>query len=115
VQVVSNVLSNAAKYTQNNGDINLSLSTYIDQAVIIVSDNGIGFNPEDKESLFELFTQAKRSADRSQGGLGLGLALVKNIVRLHDGTVSCNSEGLGLGSQFTITFPLHSNGLPNAD
>jgi PAS domain S-box-containing protein len=115
VQVVSNVLSNAAKYTQNNGDINLSLSTYIDQAVIIVSDNGIGFNPEDKESLFELFTQAKRSADRSQGGLGLGLALVKNIVRLHDGTVSCSSEGLGLGSQFTITFPLHSNELPNAD
>lgn len=109
VQIVTNVLNNAAKYTQNQGDITLRLKTSDDLVEILVSDNGVGMTAEDQESIFELFTQAKRSSDRSQGGLGLGLALVRTMVQLHDGTVSCHSDGLGLGSQFTITLPLHSN------
>ncbi|HSI45708.1 MAG TPA: MHYT domain-containing protein [Methylophilus sp.] len=111
VQIMTNVLNNAAKYTQNQGDITVSLNTSDDQVNITVSDNGIGMTPGDQESIFELFTQAKRSSDRSQGGLGLGLALVRTMLQLHDGTISCRSEGLGLGSQFTITLPLQANNL----
>lgn len=108
VQVVTNLLNNAAKYTQNQGNITLSLRIVNDQVQITVADDGIGIIPEDQELIFDLFAQAKRSADRSQGGLGLGLALVKTLVQLHEGSVSCSSEGLGTGSQFTILLPLHS-------
>ncbi|MEZ0209797.1 MAG: MHYT domain-containing protein [Methylophilus sp.] len=108
VQVVSNLLNNAAKYTQAQGNISLRLKTTNDQVTITITDDGIGIIPEDQELIFDLFAQAKRSSDRSQGGLGLGLALVKTLVQLHDGTVSCHSEGLGSGSQFTITLPLRS-------
>ena len=109
VQVVSNLLNNAAKYTQERGNITLSLETVAKQVHIKVSDDGIGIIPEDQELIFDLFAQAKRSSDRSQGGLGLGLALVKTLVQLHDGTVSCSSQGLGLGSQFTMVLPLHTS------
>ena len=108
VQVVSNLLNNAAKYTQAQGNISLRLKTTNDQVTITITDDGIGIIPEDQELIFDLFAQAKRSSDRSQGGLGLGLALVKTLVQLHDGTVSCHSEGLGSGSQFNITLPLRS-------
>ncbi len=107
IQVVSNLLNNAAKYTQAQGNISLCLETADNQVTITIKDDGIGIIPEDQEMIFDLFAQAKRSSDRSQGGLGLGLALVKTLVQLHDGTVSCYSEGLGLGSQFTIRLPLH--------
>jgi signal transduction histidine kinase len=108
VQVVSNLLNNAAKYTPAQGNISLSLETADDQVTITITDDGIGIIPEDQKLIFDLFAQAKRSSDRSQGGLGLGLALVKTLVQLHDGTVSCHSEGLGSGSQFTIRLPLHA-------
>ncbi len=108
VQVITNLLNNAAKYTQQQGNITLGLKTVNDQVQITVADDGMGIIPEDQALIFDLFAQAKRSADRSQGGLGLGLALVRTLVQLHEGSVSCSSEGLGTGSQFTILLPLQS-------
>lgn len=116
VQIISNVLNNSAKYIQDNGQISLTMRVENGTVVITVSDNGIGILPEEQETIFELFAQAKRSADRSQGGLGIGLALVKSMLKLHDGTVSCYSEGLNKGSQFTITLPLWEDKiLPDSD
>lgn len=106
VQIVSNLLNNAAKYTQNNGHITLAMHVEHDTVVIKVSDNGLGILPEEQEVIFELFAQAKRSSDRSQGGLGIGLALVKSMLKLHNGRVTCKSEGIGKGSEFTVTLPL---------
>lgn len=106
VQIVSNLLNNAAKYTQNNGHITLAMHVEHDTVVIKVSDNGLGILPEEQEVIFELFAQAKRSSDRSQGGLGIGLALVKSMLKLHNGRVTCRSEGIGKGSEFTVTLPL---------
>ncbi|MGQ2965851.1 ATP-binding response regulator, partial [Methylophilus sp.] len=95
-----------AKYIENSGQITLTMKVEHGNVIITVSDNGIGILREDQESIFELFAQAKRSSDRSQGGLGIGLALVKSMLKLHDGTITCFSEGLNKGSQFTITLPL---------
>lgn len=106
VQVVSNILNNSAKYIENSGQIKLTMKVENDSVIITVSDNGIGILPEEQESIFELFAQAKRSSDRSQGGLGIGLALVRSMLKLHDGTITCFSEGLNKGSQFTMTLPL---------
>jgi PAS domain S-box-containing protein len=106
VQVVSNILNNSAKYIENSGKITLTMKLAQGNVIITVTDNGIGILPEEQESIFELFAQAKRSSDRSQGGLGIGLALVKSMLKLHDGTITCFSEGLNKGSQFTITLPL---------
>jgi signal transduction histidine kinase len=106
VQVLSNLLNNAAKYTPYNGEIVLALEVRADQAHLTVSDNGIGIAPSLLPHIFELFTQAERTPDRAQGGLGLGLSLVKNMVALHGGEVEAKSEGLGKGSLFTITLPL---------
>ena len=105
VQVLVNVLNNAAKYTQNGGAITLRVRADGDQVRIQVSDNGIGMSPELRGRVFELFAQADRSADRSQGGLGLGLALVKMLVELHGGTVTVDSAGEHQGSTFAITLP----------
>lgn len=106
VQVVSNILNNSAKYIENSGQIRLTMTVEEGFVIIRVADNGIGIMHEEQESIFELFSQAKRSVDRSQGGLGIGLALVKSMLKLHDGTISCFSEGLNKGSEFTITLPL---------
>jgi CheY-like chemotaxis protein len=106
VQVLANVLGNAAKYTPDNGRIELSAQRRDEGLVLTVHDNGIGMEPELTHRVFDLFTQAARSADRSLGGLGLGLALVKHLVELHGGTVSCSSAGLGQGSTFEIALPL---------
>ncbi|MGP1717368.1 MAG: hybrid sensor histidine kinase/response regulator [Methylophilus sp.] len=106
VQVVSNILNNSAKYIENSGQIKLAMKVEHGAVIITVADNGIGVLREEQESIFELFAQAKRSSDRSQGGLGIGLALVKSMLKLHDGTISCFSEGLDKGSVFTITLPL---------
>lgn len=105
VQIVANLLNNAAKYTPANGTIKLKVDVDLDYVVIQISDNGIGIAPEVQGHVFELFAQAERSSDRSQGGLGLGLALVKNLVELHDGKVRCQSAGLGEGSTFAVSFP----------
>jgi len=106
VQIVTNVLNNAAKYTQERGIINLAMNITSDSVIISISDNGIGISEQDQNNIFGLFAQAKRSSDRAQGGLGIGLALVENILKLLGGSVTCMSPGLGLGSQFTITLPL---------
>jgi CheY-like chemotaxis protein len=106
VQVVTNLLNNAAKYTPEGGDIVLSTQVQGTEVVLGVKDNGIGMEPALAQRAFELFAQAERSPDRASGGLGLGLALVKSLVELHGGTVSCESEGPGKGSLFTVRLPL---------
>ena len=106
VQVLSNLLNNAAKYTPHNGEIVLALEVRADHVHLSVSDNGSGIAPSLLTHIFELFTQAERTPDRAQGGLGLGLSLVKSIVNLHGGEVQAKSEGLGKGSVFTVTLPL---------
>jgi CheY-like chemotaxis protein len=106
VQVVANLLNNAAKYTPQGGAIALSLDVTDGSAAIAVRDNGIGIGPELLPQVFELFTQAERTPDRAQGGLGLGLALVKSLVGLHGGRVDAASGGPGLGSTFRIALPL---------
>ncbi len=106
VQVAANLLNNAAKYTAEGGHIVLKTEVKGAEVVLSVADDGIGIEPELAQRVFELFAQADRSPDRSSGGLGLGLALVKSLVELHGGTVACFSEGLGRGSRFTVTLPL---------
>ncbi|MEW7847407.1 ATP-binding protein [Massilia aurea] len=105
VQVVTNLLNNAAKYTRDNGRIEVVLERLDTQFAVHVIDNGIGMTNEVRESAFGLFTQAQRTPDRSQGGLGIGLALVRSIVDMHGGSVSAASAGLGQGSTFTIVLP----------
>ena len=105
VQVVANLLNNAAKYTDEGGSITLGLEVRADRVLIEVADNGIGMTPELAARAFELFAQAERSADRSAGGLGLGLALVKSLVELHGGSVTCHSAGPGQGSCFRVCLP----------
>ncbi|HEX8602331.1 MAG TPA: ATP-binding protein [Pseudoduganella sp.] len=105
VQVFSNLLNNAAKYTPEGGHICLHTSACPDHVLFHVTDNGIGMVPALAARAFDLFTQAERSSDRSLGGLGLGLALVKSLVHLHGGTVTCASPGLGKGSTFTVSLP----------
>jgi PAS domain S-box-containing protein len=105
VQVLANVLNNAAKYTHEGGNIALRTEVRDSHLLIEVADDGIGMAPELAARAFELFVQAERSSDRSLGGLGLGLALVKSLVELHHGTVRCESPGVGKGSTFTICLP----------
>jgi signal transduction histidine kinase len=104
VQVVANLLNNAAKYTPSGGLIQLSVNVEPSSVAIAVQDNGIGISQTYLPTIFEPFAQADRSADRSQGGLGLGLALVKSLVALHGGTIAVESTE-GQGSRFTVTFP----------
>lgn len=106
VQVLVNVLNNAARYTQAGGAICLRVRAEEQQVRFIISDNGIGMSAELRSRVFELFAQADRNSDRSQGGLGLGLALVKTLVELHGGTVAVDSAGDQRGSTFTITLPV---------
>ena len=105
IQAIANLLNNAAKYTSQHGQITLALEVHQGQVSVSVHDNGIGISPGLLPHVFELFTQAERTPDRTQGGLGLGLALVKSIASLHGGSVAAASAGLGLGSTFTILLP----------
>jgi signal transduction histidine kinase len=104
-QVVGNLLNNAAKYTPEGGSIDLSLRTDGDAVVIAVSDNGVGIPAEMQSKVFQLFAQGENHTDRARGGLGIGLALVKQLVAMHDGLVSAESAGLGQGSVFTVRIP----------
>ncbi len=106
IQVLTNLLNNAAKYTPQAGEITVRLDVQNNEAAIRVADNGIGIELSLLPHIFELFTQAHRTPDRSQGGLGLGLALVHSIMELHGGRVAVHSEGLGKGSEFSIYLPL---------
>jgi PAS domain S-box-containing protein len=105
-QVVANLLNNAAKYTEPGGRIELRLERDGEQAVLSVADNGIGMGPDLLPHVFDLFTQGSRSLDRSQGGLGIGLTMVRRIVELHGGTVEAYSEGPGKGSRLVVRLPL---------
>lgn len=105
IQVTANLLANAAKYTAPGGRITLALDVIDDMVRIAVTDNGNGIEPALLPQVFDLFVQGKRTPDRAQGGLGLGLALVKNIVQMHGGQVAAHSAGPATGSTFTVDLP----------
>jgi signal transduction histidine kinase len=105
-QVVGNLLQNAVKYTPRGAAIDVSVERTVREAVLRVRDHGIGIDREMLPHVFQMFTQADRSLDRAQGGLGLGLALVRALVERHGGSVTAESEGLGHGSLFTVRLPL---------
>ena len=108
IQVVSNLLGNAIKFTPAEGSVLLALQRQDDQAVVSVTDTGVGMTAEGMERLFDRFWQADSSRTREQGGLGLGLAIAKYLVEEHRGRIEASSGGLNLGSTFTITLPLLS-------
>jgi PAS domain S-box-containing protein len=105
-QIVANLLNNAAKYTEDGGRISLSGRCEGSHAVISVRDTGVGIPIEVLPRVFDLFSQADRTYHRAQGGLGIGLTLVRTLVELHGGSVSAKSEGIGRGSEFTVRLPL---------
>jgi signal transduction histidine kinase/ActR/RegA family two-component response regulator len=105
-QVITNVLTNAIKYTPEGGHVKVTLEREGDQAVIKVTDDGVGIAPDRIGTIFELFAQAENAIGRAQGGMGIGLALVRNLLQLHGGTISADSDGVGKGSVFTVTFPV---------
>jgi PAS domain S-box-containing protein len=106
IQVFANILNNAAKYTPEGGEITLDVEAAAPDALrIAIRDNGPGMDEDLLRNVFDLFVQGKRTPDRSEGGLGLGLALVRKIVELHSGSVTAHSEGPGHGSMFTVILP----------
>ena len=113
-QVLSNLLNNAAKYTKPGGQIRLAAASEGTEVVFRVRDNGIGIPPEMLSGIFDLFAQVDHSLDHSQGGLGLGLTLVRSLVEMHGGSVQALSEGLSRGSEFIVRLPVldHTQPLP---
>jgi signal transduction histidine kinase/ActR/RegA family two-component response regulator len=105
VQVTSNLLNNAAKYTPEGGYLDLRIAIEASELRMTVGDNGSGIDPDLMPEIFDLFTQGERSSGRRQGGLGLGLALVKSLVQMHGGRVTANSPGPGKGSSFNVYLP----------
>ncbi len=105
-QVLSNLLNNAAKYTPHGGSIAIAAEREGDQVCISVSDNGVGIAPESLSSIFDMFSQVRHNLNRAQGGLGVGLSLVRRLVEMHGGTVMAESSGAGEGSTLTIRLPL---------
>jgi CheY-like chemotaxis protein len=105
-QIIANLLNNAAKYTDGSGQVWLTVSRDKDHLQISVRDNGVGIANEMLPHVFGMFSQLDRDHKRAQGGLGIGLALVKTLVKLHDGSVEARSAGLGKGSEFIVTLPL---------
>jgi len=113
-QVVANLLNNAAKYTPEGGRIRVQLTREGEYAVVRVSDNGAGIPPDMLGRVFEMFTRLDRALERTQGGLGIGLALVQRLAQLHGGSVEAHSDGLGRGSEFVVRLPLAA-GKPGED
>jgi signal transduction histidine kinase/ActR/RegA family two-component response regulator len=105
-QVLSNLLNNAAKYTKPGGQVRLAATAEGSEVVFRVRDSGIGIPPEMLSNIFDLFAQVDHSLDHSQGGLGLGLTLVKSLVEMHGGSVQAHSEGLSRGSEFMVRLPI---------
>lgn len=105
-QIISNLLNNAAKYTRQGGHINATVRKEDAYAVLSITDNGVGIPADMLPKVFELFTQVDRNLDRSQGGLGIGLALVKQLLEMHDGKIEAASLGIDKGSTFTVRLPL---------
>ncbi|HVQ17033.1 MAG TPA: PAS domain S-box protein, partial [Vicinamibacterales bacterium] len=108
-QVIGNLLNNASKFTDKGGHVWLTVKREGDEAVIRVRDDGIGIAPEDIPGLFEMFAQVDTSLERSRGGLGIGLTLVKTLVEMHGGTVHAQSDGPARGSEFTVRLPILSD------
>jgi len=104
-QILSNLLNNAAKYTEDGGRIDLIAERAPEEAVLRVRDNGVGIAPEILPQVFDMFMQVESSTDRSQGGLGIGLTLVRRLVEMHDGKIEARSAGLGKGSEFLVRLP----------
>jgi signal transduction histidine kinase len=107
-QVFVNLLANASKYTDMGGELTVTVHMRDGEAVVRVRDTGIGIAPEVLPQLFGFFRQADEAAPRSQSGLGIGLALVRNLVELHGGSVTGASAGLGQGSEFTVCLPMET-------
>jgi two-component system CheB/CheR fusion protein len=105
-QIHVNLLNNAAKYTPRGGHVLLRLAREGDDAVIRVHDDGAGIQPHMLDSIFELFVQSNRTLDRADGGLGVGLTLVRSLVAMHGGTVAAHSDGIGKGSEFVVRLPV---------
>lgn len=108
VQVLANLLGNAAKYTEGGGQISITAAREGEEAVLRVRDNGMGIEAEQLGRIFDMFMQVDRSRHRSQGGLGIGLALVRQLVEQHGGRLSVHSDGPGMGSEFTVRLPAAS-------
>lgn len=106
VQSLTNILTNAAKYTDAGGQIRVEARRELAAAVIVITDNGVGISQELLPRVFDLFVQSERSLDRAQGGLGVGLSVVKALIEMHEGQVSVHSAGPGTGSRFEIRLPL---------
>ena len=114
-QALTNLLDNATKYTQEGGRIQLSARREFDELVVSVRDNGAGIHPAHLNQVFELFTQVGRTRDHSQGGMGIGLALVKRLIEMHGGTVHARSAGEGRGTTVVLRLPLPANPPAAAD
>jgi len=114
-QVFDNLLTNAAKYTDEGGALSISLEADPDTVRVRVSDNGLGLAPEMRLRVFDLFVQDARAIDRSQGGMGIGLALVKHLVVVHGGTIEAHSAGSGQGSTFEVQLPRLGVSQPRID
>ena len=113
-QVFANLLNNAAKYTPRNGSISITAEDHGDSVTVRVSDNGIGIPRELLPQVFEMFMQVDKSLERAQGGLGIGLSLVKRLVEMHEGTVEAHSKGTGHGSVFVVRLPTAKASAPRA-
>lgn len=105
-QVFGNLLNNSCKYTRPQGTISLSAKRMDGEVVVTVRDNGAGIPPDKLDSIFDMFMQVDSTSDRSQGGLGIGLTLVKRLVEMHDGSIEAKSAGEGLGSEFVVRLPV---------
>jgi len=114
-QVFTNLLSNAVKYTERGGRIELGVMVERDMAVVTIRDNGIGIPPDRLESVFEMFSQVEAALERSRGGLGIGLALTRQLVQMHGGSVRAHSDGPGQGSRFQVLLPLAAAGSVTVD
>jgi signal transduction histidine kinase len=104
-QVIGNLLTNAAKYTDPEGSIRLTAEVGREELCIRIADNGIGMSHEQMNSLFSMFSQLPSATGRSQGGLGIGLALSRALVEMHGGRLEAKSAGPGGGSEFTVRLP----------
>jgi signal transduction histidine kinase/ActR/RegA family two-component response regulator len=113
-QIIANVIGNAIKYTPEGGHIVVTVERDEDNACVRVTDDGVGIAPDRIGTIFELFAQAENAIGRAQGGMGIGLALVRNLLELHDGSISAKSDGVGKGSEFVIRFPITKSAIAAA-
>lgn len=113
-QVFSNLLTNSAKYTPSGGQISLTAERFANEVAVTVRDNGLGIPAESMPKIFEMFSQVEHNMERAQGGLGIGLTLVRRLVEMHGGTIAVRSDGPGQGSAFTVRLPVVESTQPAA-